>query len=291
MTKTTGKLIQSFLSEKENGWLEFKQKMYQVYHSDKKVAGWQKNELVRDILSLANGNIFSVDKTAYLIIGVEDELNAHGLRDLFDIEPIDLSRKQILEWVNAVSEPKLEYLNTEYIFVDGKRLFVITVHPSPYVYRITRTLKTKKNKQYSAQTVFIRIGEAIEPASPKQVQALEKAKKQTSTHIPTWLFVAFGTILGSLLLGDLNWEIILPAAPNSKIFIQALGLQKAILWARIIAIVSGGLIGGGAAWTVVAGRRLINNLSRETSEQRRAMMVTAILVIVVCFVLIKFYFS
>jgi len=61
--------------EPENIKLDFKQKLHAIDHSNKKVRAEHWNELIKDILALANGNIGTASQTGYLIIGVADKLN------------------------------------------------------------------------------------------------------------------------------------------------------------------------------------------------------------------------
>src|SRR5688500_18914693 len=104
------RLIQQLLPLEENGWLDFKGKMYAVFDKEAKHYDWQKGEMVRDILALTNGNTQSAGKTAYLLIGAGDERRPDGSRQLSNIEAFTLSRRQLMDWVNAYAEPPVEEL-------------------------------------------------------------------------------------------------------------------------------------------------------------------------------------
>ena len=60
-----------YLSQDESPTLEFKQEWYT--DEDKSQAKLKKNEMVRDILSLANGNASTAGQDAYLILGAADQ--------------------------------------------------------------------------------------------------------------------------------------------------------------------------------------------------------------------------
>lgn len=183
--------LQQLLNSEESGWLDFKQEMYKVFDKNAVYFDWQKCELVRDILALANGNTHSVQKTAYIVIGVGDEKTAIGKRDLFDVGEIELSKKQVMDWVNAYAEPPLEELYLQPATCQNTRLLIIEIPPSRYVHRIRNPLQTKKNKVFPENVVFIRNGEEISVASPQQAQGLEFAKRQAHAisryFNPVWL--------------------------------------------------------------------------------------------------------
>jgi hypothetical protein len=197
------RLIAHLLVSEESGWLDFKREMYKVADPKAKDYEWNKNELTRDILSLANGNTHSTGKTAYLILGAEDNCNDNGLRDLFDVGDFTPSKKQIMSWVNAYADPAVEEINTHHVLYQGKRLFVVEILPGRYVHKIKRDLQTAHSKVYHMNTVFMRAGDRIITADAKQVHELERTKKQALTinrYVnPAWLlglvlFVIFATI-------------------------------------------------------------------------------------------------
>jgi len=60
------KLLTKLLSERtEKDWLEFKSK-FKLYKSDGALVEMQKDEFIKDILGLANGNSHIIRKTKYL---------------------------------------------------------------------------------------------------------------------------------------------------------------------------------------------------------------------------------
>jgi hypothetical protein len=134
-------------------------------------------EIVKDILALTNGNIGTVQQTAYLIIGSDDKLKADGTPNLQDVGNQVPTRKDIYEKVNSYCEPRLPNLDCEIIGLDNQQLFVISIPPSPYVHKLSKQLKTPK-KDFSSHTVLLRRGDGEETyeASDEEKKALQEEK-------------------------------------------------------------------------------------------------------------------
>lgn len=160
--------------EPEKTNLDFKRKLYAVDHP--KVRDTQWDEFIKDILSLANGNIGTAQTKSYLIIGVGDELNPLGTRDIFDVGEVNISAQRILQKVNSACRPPLPDLEIETVRFAGKRILIITIPPTPYLHETTRALKTS-HTIYQENTVFIRRKESIGSASTSERQAI-LAEKQ-----------------------------------------------------------------------------------------------------------------
>ena len=77
------KLLKNLLRERnERDWYEFKGKL-KLYRSDGKLVEQQRDELIKDILGLANGNSRIIRKTKYLIVGADnEEFDENGMRAL-----------------------------------------------------------------------------------------------------------------------------------------------------------------------------------------------------------------
>lgn len=175
----------------ESAKLDFKIEPYKIYEpkptvpaevqkwADAKEQQWA--ELVKDILALTNGNIGTAHQTAYLIIGADDKLKLDGTPNLRDVGEKTLTRKEIYEKVNSYCQPRLPDLQCDIILLEGKRLLVISIPPSPYLHRLSKQLKTPK-KEFSPHTVLMRRGdgEEIYEASSEEQKALEKEKQALS---------------------------------------------------------------------------------------------------------------
>jgi len=167
--------LRQLISQPEGLKLDFKRELHQLKHSDKDYAK-QRDEFIRDILSLTNGNVNTAEQKGYLIIGVGDELRPDGTRDLFDVSN-PLIPKQILQRVNSACAPPIPDVHCETVEIDGKNIFVVSIPPSPHLHRTIRDLTTPR-KTYPAGTVFIRRNEEIFPATPEECDVILREKER-----------------------------------------------------------------------------------------------------------------
>jgi predicted HTH transcriptional regulator len=213
--------------------LEFKSKWYNLEDANPKIAESAKGELIKDILSLANGNTNVAGEKSYLIIGVSDELN-NGVRDLSDVvsqKPI--TRQRLLDIVNAVCEPAIEDILCDPLTVDGKRLIAITIFPSPHVFETIKELKTSR-PSYDPYTVFVRHGDGVRTASTKERIALQQLKKLRFTETRNVPPMPFGAFIGALIAG----------AMGPKILENKQDSQKQKNTKTLASILVGGMLGG-----------------------------------------------
>jgi hypothetical protein len=178
------------LQKDENGALDFKRKPHSVFNDNKVLAERNQHELIRDVVALANGNPHVVGETAYLIFGAGDKRDADGNLTLYDVGDFQLSRRQLLDWINTKIAPRITELDCSTVKLEDKRLFVITIYPSEDVHITTSKLQTADGKQYSGQTTFIRINESNKPASREEERTLGQAKRRYFEHSsyinPVW---------------------------------------------------------------------------------------------------------
>ncbi|MDM3847956.1 MAG: NACHT domain-containing protein [Aphanizomenon gracile PMC638.10] len=171
--------VRGIIRRKEDAKLDFKieSKVINGIKDDKE---W--DEFLKDIISIANGNIGTATETGYLIIGAGDKLRPDGTRDLKDVGAVTIQEKQILDKLKSACEPRLPEIKCEVVSLDGKKLFIISIPPSPYLYTLTRYLQTPK-KGYSPNTVLIRRkdGEEIYEADDHEKEILRKEKKNITS--------------------------------------------------------------------------------------------------------------
>jgi WD40 repeat protein len=147
----------------------------------------KKAEFVKDIISLTNGNsaynlTFSKEPAAHLIIGVidkEKEKNKElGLNDLLK-DTAELSNKLNKTWILSIVNPYLVApignLEAEFVEINNKKIFVITIPPQPYLLELSKDLKAK-GKNFTQGSVIIRIGESTKTACDAEREALKKLK-------------------------------------------------------------------------------------------------------------------
>ena len=173
--------LRQILTRNEGPKLDFKFRCYRFDAPDKVKRDETWDEFRKDILALANGNVGTASETAYLIIGAHDSKRLpDGTRLIEDvgtaISDTEKFRQQAISRVNNICSPPLPDLQCESVLVDGKRLIVIIIPPSPFVHETTKGVAG-----HVARTVFIRRGEGIAPASPMERERLEGEKETLAT--------------------------------------------------------------------------------------------------------------
>jgi hypothetical protein len=233
--------LKKLLRRHEGANLEFKRQWYELENPNMKKAEADKGEMIKDILSLANGNTNVAGEESYLFIGASNEIDAHGNRELFDVvsaKPI--TRQRILDIVNPYCDPAIEDILCEDVFIDSKKLLFITILPSPHVHETIKRLKTAK-VTYDEYTVFVRHAEGVRSASTKEriaLQEIKKARFSDTVNVPP---VQFGASLGALFLGLLGPKLVTEEGdPKEKI-------TAARIAGASVGAVMGGLIGSNYA--------------------------------------------
>jgi hypothetical protein len=166
----------------------------------------QRDELIKDILALANGNAIVAGDKAFLVIGADDVLGSDGRRPLFDVGEHRLNAKRILDIINKACEPSIEDISCEGVIVDGKHLLIITIDPTPYLHETTRRLETSSSV-FSERTAFIRHNQSVEIASNKERETIGQIKRFRFGESRNPPGVPFGTLLGSTVGGILAYAI------------------------------------------------------------------------------------
>ena len=165
--------LRELIQQKEGLKLDFKREWKSIDKSD--LGQRNKDELIRDILSLLNGNIGTADKTGYLIFGVDDNTKT---KELYDVGKINLKSHDILKILNSACEPPLHNIDCGLVELDGKNLFVISIPPSPYLHTTSRDLILPNKKNFPENTTFIRRNEDIFTISEPEREAIKKEKSQ-----------------------------------------------------------------------------------------------------------------
>lgn len=286
--------LRLLLNQKESGSLEFKRELHKVYDSDKKRKEFQRDELRRDILSLANGNATSAGETAYFIIGADNKLNDEGNRNLYDVgaqvlnKKPELNEKQLLDWVNPICDPPLDAIRCNLVEIEGKKLFVITIPPTPYLHETTKRLQTSSKKIYSERTAFIRRDEGIRPASAKEretILTLKRIRLQEKRNVPP---IQYGIVIGVLLGGTIMASV----AP--KIIIENENVNVNVPMAVIISLIVGSFTGGFLGGSMGYAYRDFISIKPGwalASPKRRISAVTAIMIYLLLSAFIWWYSS
>lgn len=228
--------LNRLLRQPEGLTLEFKREWYKIDDPDSNIKSRQRDELVKDILALANGSPSTAGKKAYLIIGADEQMNPSGDRILYDTGNSPPDRKRILEIVSAACEPELEDIEIEVVPIDGKSILVITIPPSPYLYETIRELSCSKSK-YNEYVVFIRRGESIGIASAQERSAISQLKQIRFNELRNAPPVKFGAIIGALIGGSLSITL------ADKVFGNTVGRTVGFIIGTVIFAGFGGMLG------------------------------------------------
>lgn len=191
------KLLQ-LLSQKEGANLEFKRQFYGIYGDDNEAKRRQKHEMIKDIISLANGNESVAGESSFLIIGADNKINDLGYRDLYDISESRFpSEIELLGMVNAFCEPAISELKCHIFEIDGKKLLVIEISPSPYLHETTEKLETP-SQTYSKFVTLVRHNEGVVIAAARQREAIQKLKQLKIAQIENPPDLVGGLVGGTL---------------------------------------------------------------------------------------------
>jgi hypothetical protein len=230
----TPEILRKLLSEPEGPGLDFKQEL-KLYGDNGKPIPRERDEFIKDILALANGNESVAGAEKFLIFGAADELKPDGTRELYDIAGKTPDPQHILQTVNSACEPNLSSVDCTVVTLESKHLFVITIPPTPYVHETTRELKTPKTT-YHEYTVFMRRHEAVCIASTRERETLLAAKEHHFRQINNVNPVVFGALLTGWILASMTWPSI-ESRPNLNL------LERVIL--AFIMFVIGAALGAG----------------------------------------------
>ncbi|MBW4523207.1 MAG: hypothetical protein KME16_26505 [Scytolyngbya sp. HA4215-MV1] len=181
--------LRSSLQEVENPKIEFKSCWYcNTDQLDDK--GW--GEFLKDLISLANGNVGYVDKTAYLIVGASDiDPKPSELRDTFHVPAngmlsnLQKLRETTLRKLREVCSPALSDIKIYFVKAEeGKDLLVIEIPPPIDVIKLDRDLNTR-GIRFKKGTVLVRLGQDISVADPTEISILkqEHSKKYQKDRV------------------------------------------------------------------------------------------------------------
>lgn len=177
--------IRGLLRQSEGPTLDFKQQWYLRYQKGE-ARERQKDELIKDLLSLANGTAQTAGQSAYLIIGAGDRQKDDGSRELFDIDDSFTTARDILQLVNEACKPPIPDVMVEIILIDSVRIGVITIPPTIFLHETIKVLKPTDGTSYPVHIVFTRHNDSVRNASTDERTAILEAKKHAyaARYIP-----------------------------------------------------------------------------------------------------------
>lgn len=188
---------------KEEDWFDFKSSL-KLYQSDGKLVERQRDEFLKDILGLANGNSNIIRKTKYLIIGADDKkFDEKGMRVLYDVDYKVPEQSELIVWLKNAASPAVLGIESELIPFGEVNLWVITIPPTFDIHETTRELNAKGH--FQKHVVFMRRDEHTEPASVREgvtIQQLKQLHRQEILNPPAgWIGAIAGGIV-ALFIGN-----------------------------------------------------------------------------------------
>lgn len=217
------KLLKKLLRKSnEQDWLEFKGKL-KLFQADGKVAEHARDEFLKDILGLANGNSHTIRKTKYLIIGADNsEFDEYGERVRHSIDYRLPTQSEIAKWLKDACTPAVVGLSCEKMTYKDECLFVITIPPT-FDLRETSHELVASGGTFQKHTVFMRQDEHTFPASVRDgvtIQQLKHLHRQEIANPPAiWIGAIAGGIV-AFIIGGAKLQAIHLTAPFSEDLIK-----------------------------------------------------------------------
>lgn len=229
------KKVRELLSQDESPILDFKREIYSIDDPNQHVQKQAVDELVKDIIALANGNTIFAGETGYLVLGADDKKDKLGIRATFDVGDHRLTASRILDIVNPACEPKIENMTCDEVWVDGKKLLLVTIPPTPYVHETTKLIRPKPDKYFTERTAFIRREQSIGVATQRERETIAQIKRFRFDEKRNPPGVPFGILIGGFVGGVMGYSAIknrhkIPEKPELN---AAAGLAGAIFGAVI----------------------------------------------------------
>ncbi|MBI9050010.1 MAG: putative DNA binding domain-containing protein [Anaerolineaceae bacterium] len=233
--------IVELLREKEElDWLEFKRN-YKLFVSNGKVSPHSKDEFIKDILGLANGNTRIIKRYKYLLIGADDsKFDENQQRVLHNVDYKIPSLSEISKWLKDTVTPSIVGIEMREVTIQDKKIIIITIPPTFHLHETTRELVTKCGT-FQKPTVFMRQNEHTVPAGVHDGVAIMDLKHLFRQEIANPPAVLIGLLIGAFVSFFISSII-----ADSKQVIFNVPKQSMLLVYTII----GSIFGGGFGWVI-----------------------------------------
>jgi len=181
--------LKALITQKENPKLDFKRQWYWDSNTPSTMREQCWGECLKDILALTNGNPNpnNINKTAYLIIGIEDEskkccqfeLPRDKKKNIFTESKL---QQTLLSRLNTYSQPEFTSLNVEYKNFQEHEIIIISIPAREKLLSLSKDLKLKNGTDKKG-TTYYRIGEEIRVASADVHEEYFRARKENIQDI------------------------------------------------------------------------------------------------------------
>lgn len=170
--------ISLLLKKEESPTLEFKRQWYWDDSTPDNEMTDKWGELLKDIISLANGYLNKAGEYRYLIVGFAEEeksLYSVELDKIKQLKNLARFKKTLLQKLEGCTRPALLDINIKTISIESKNLLIFEI-PSPInLIELKRELKTK-TRHLDEGAVLIRKGQKtdeVRTATPHEIESLK----------------------------------------------------------------------------------------------------------------------
>ncbi|KJZ09753.1 hypothetical protein TW85_20905 [Marinomonas sp. S3726] len=170
--------ISLLLKKEESPTLEFKRQWYWNDSTIKEDMSDKWGELIKDIISLANGYINKVGEYRYLIFGFSEEdkhIYSVNYDDIKQLKNLSKFKKILVQKLEGYTKPALIDINIQFVPIESKYLLVFEI-PSPVnLIELKKELKTK-TRHLDEGAVLIRKGQhtdEVRTAAPNEIENLK----------------------------------------------------------------------------------------------------------------------
>jgi hypothetical protein len=172
--------IFDFLGKNESPILEFKRQWYWDDSTDASEMSVKWAELIKDIISLANGYVGKVGDTRHIIFGFCEET-----RKLFNIDlscikqfkNISNFKKELISKLERYTRPALIELEIHFIEVDGQNVIVFEIPCPLYIIELKSQLQTK-TRHLDEGAVLVRKGQYEDEIRLATIDEIEILKEE-----------------------------------------------------------------------------------------------------------------
>lgn len=181
---------------KEEDWLEFKSQL-RLYDAGENLIRQQRDELLKDLIGLANGNSRIIRRTKYLIVGADDQAcDQGGVRILHTVDYKTPSQSQLAQWLSTVCSPAIVGIECEEVAFRNNRLLVISVPPTFELHETTQPLLARG--RFNKHTVFMRQDEHTVTASVRDGIGIQELKHLHRHQVRNPSVIWLGAVIGAL---------------------------------------------------------------------------------------------
>ena len=175
--------INELIHNGEHSKVDYKREWYWNDDTPKDIKKLRYGELVKDIFSLTNGDKYSINDTAYLVIGIDDKT-----RQVYDFDfPKDHEsnnineeklKQDLLQKLNTYSYPEFIALDVSYYALEGNQVIVISIPPRGELISLLKDLKYQRKGKIQIDpigTIYYRRGESNHSATENIIEDFKRA--------------------------------------------------------------------------------------------------------------------